>query len=157
MGRLFYYHFHSSCERHEGWDFHSSASQIVHQFLLAPVDSGISFTIEFPELFDIGRQRIQLFLQLGRISIPGHFLYSSLQGLGLLHQLVVLAEQDFYLLLVRQVFVHFMHKHFYFRIPGIHLFKSGLINRRTLLLALLIITFSLCFSRTKGNCASILP
>lgn len=51
--------FHGSCERHEGWDFYPSASQIVHQFLLAPVDSGISFTIEFPELFDIGRQRIQ--------------------------------------------------------------------------------------------------
>lgn len=90
----------------------SFTSQILHQFFLSPVDSGISFTIEFPELLDIGRQRIQLFLQLGRISIPGHFLYSSLQGLVLLHQLVVMAEQDFYLLLVRQVFVHFMHKHF---------------------------------------------
>ena len=112
MDRQFYYHFHSSRERHERRNFHTSASQIVHQFLLAPVDSGISFTIEFPELFDIGRQRIQLFLQLGRISIPGHFRYSSLQGLVLLHQLVVMAEQDFYLQLVRQVFVHLIHKHF---------------------------------------------
>ena len=31
MGRQFYYHFHGSCERHEGWNFYSSASQIVHQ------------------------------------------------------------------------------------------------------------------------------
>lgn len=91
----------------------SFTSQILHQFLPSPVESLISVFIDTPKKIHLSRKRFQHFPQFFRIAVLCPFIFhlldSSLQDLVLLHQLVVMMEQDFYLLLVGQVFVHFIH------------------------------------------------
>lgn len=91
----------------------SFTSQILHQFLPSPVESLISVFIDTPKIiilagsvFSISRSSFGLPYSALSSSIS---LIRAFKASSFLHQLVIMMEQAFYLLLVGQVFVHFIH------------------------------------------------